>query len=69
VNVDKALTTLRTFLLCQVSRLGVTRSYFRFIHDAYLDLHIPEQTEGRCENYMKEGKEPGDAPIPSVRYR
>jgi hypothetical protein len=69
VHVDKALATLRNFLLCRVSRLGVTRSYFCYIHNEYPELHVPERTEVRCETYLREGREPGDAPIPSVRYR
>jgi hypothetical protein len=61
-DVDSALDSFRTLLLCRVSRLEVTRSYFRHIHIEYPDLHVPERTEVRWETYTEEGKEPGDVP-------
>ena len=70
MRVDKAFDTLRTFLLCRVSKLGVTRSYFRHIHNEYPDLHVPERPEVRWEQYFKNGEEPEDPPIPcGGRYR
>jgi hypothetical protein len=68
-EVDEALEVMQSFFLCRGSQLGMTRLYFRFIHDKYPDLHMPERVEVKAETYMQKGKEEGDSPIPSIRYR
>jgi hypothetical protein len=63
--VDWALEVLKVFLLCRVSRLGVTRSYFQFIHTDYPGLHVPERVDVLSEACLLQGKQEGDDPIPS----
>jgi hypothetical protein len=41
--VAEALETIRNFLLCRKSKLGVTRSYFQHIRNKHPELGCPEQ--------------------------
>jgi hypothetical protein len=67
--MNEALETLRSFFLCKGSQLGVTRSYFAFIHQEYPDLHKPERLEVRWETYMRDGSKEGEKPYEDRQYR
>jgi hypothetical protein len=56
-EVNEALEVMLCFFLCRGSHLGMTRSYFHFIHDEYPDLDMPEWVEVKAEAYMRKGKE------------
>jgi hypothetical protein len=68
-EADEAFEVLQSFFLCRGSRLGVTRSYFRYIHNEYPDLHMLERVEVKAKTYLRGGKEEGDSPIPSICYK